>query len=86
LLSEDEIFERWVTEAKQALGVTENYDLDRLLKVARVVAHQADRRGAPVTTFLMGIAAGRAGGAPDRVDVLCDEITELARSFDAATS
>jgi hypothetical protein len=43
-----------------ALGVDDEPDIDLVLGVARVAAHEVERRAAPVTTFLLGIAVGRA--------------------------
>jgi len=56
--------DRWMAEAAEALGLTGVIDLDHtrdlLLDVAREVAHAVDRPAAPVTAFLLGLAAGRA--------------------------
>ena len=38
-----------------------------LLDVARDVAHNVMRPAAPLTTFLVGLAAGRAGGDVEQV-------------------
>lgn len=56
------MFEEWVEEARAALGLEDEVDIDLLLDLARDVAHGIERRGAPVATFLVGLAAGRAGG------------------------
>ena len=58
-------FEEWVTEVCRALGLDEGVDTDAILEIARDVAHGVERRAAPVTTFLIGLAAGRAGGGAD---------------------
>ena len=63
--------ERWVEEVSDALGIEQEVDADVLLDVARVVAHRVERRAAPVTTYLMGLAvASRSGG----------DLTEVART------
>lgn len=41
-------------------GLSED-DQKALLDLARVVAHRVERRGAPLTTYLIGYAAGRSG-------------------------
>ena len=55
--------EEWVTTATAELGLADQVDLDLLLGVARDVAHGVERRAAPVTTYLLGVAVGR-GATP----------------------
>jgi hypothetical protein len=55
--------EEWVTKASTELGLSEHVDLELLLDVAREVAHGVERRAAPVTTYLLGVAVGR-GAVP----------------------
>ena len=55
-------FDEWVKEVCAALDLDDDVDVDSILEVARDVAHGVERRAAPVTTFLVGLAAGRAGG------------------------
>lgn len=55
--------EQWVTTARDELGLSDPVDLELLLDVARDVAHGVERRAAPVTTFLLGMAVGR-GATP----------------------
>jgi hypothetical protein len=73
-------FDRWVDELAEALGIDDDVDVDSLLDLARDSAHQVERRAAPVTTFLVGLAAGRAGetGAVD--DALAKAAAALQRS------
>jgi hypothetical protein len=56
------LFEEWVDEVRTALGLEEEVDVDLILELARSVAHGIERRAAPVAAFLVGLAAGRAGG------------------------
>lgn len=44
-------------------------DVTALLDLARDAAHGVARPSAPLTTFLVGLAAGRAGGTPQDVAV-----------------
>lgn len=50
----------WLDGVADALGVArlEPAEVERLLDLARVVAHGTDRRNAPLATFLVGRAAG----------------------------
>ena len=59
------MFDEWVEEARAALSLEDDVDVDAILGIARDVAHEVERRAAPVTTFLMGLAAGRAGGGAE---------------------
>ena len=53
----------WLDEASAALGLTGAVPQALLLDLARDVAHGVARPAAPLTTFLVGLAAGRAGGS-----------------------
>ncbi|BFU47956.1 DUF6457 domain-containing protein [Krasilnikovia sp. MM14-A1004] len=57
----------WVTAVGAELGMPPtDVDTSAVLDVARDVAHQVLRPGAPVTAYLMGLAVGRGA---DPVDV-----------------
>jgi hypothetical protein len=56
----------WIVAAAAELGVDAGEVEPKLtLDVARDVAHQVLRPGAPVTTYLMGIAVGRGADPAD---------------------
>ena len=42
-------------------------DVDAVLDLASVAAHNVIRPAAPLTTFLAGLAAGQAGGSADDI-------------------
>jgi hypothetical protein len=54
----------WVTAVVQELGIESALDregvVDMVLDLTSDVAHGVSRPGAPVTAFLVGLAAGRA--------------------------
>lgn len=55
----------WVAGAGAALDLDPAaIDVTALLDLTRDVAHGVARPAAPLTAFLVGLAAGRAGGAP----------------------
>jgi len=56
----------WVARVRTDLDLPE-VDGVALLDLARDVAHGVARPAAPLTTFLVGLAAGRTGGGPDDV-------------------
>lgn len=68
----------WIDEVCAALGIEEDVDADGLLDVSRVVAHQVERRAAPVTTYLIGLAAARVGGDPEAAASAARIVTVLA--------
>ncbi len=58
-----DVLESWLTELAAALQVDPGeLDRDLLLDVARDAAHNVARPAAPLTTFLVGYAAGLRGG------------------------
>ena len=68
----------WVQAAVAELGLRPEDDQTRqILDVARDVAHQVLRPGAPVTAYLMGVAVGRGA---DPADVGA-RISGLAKSW-----
>ncbi len=76
--------DRWVEQLQEALGLQDlALDVGAILDLARVAAHEVDRPAAPLTTFLVGYAAGRAGGPgnPITVEVLSARASALAESW-----
>lgn len=59
---DEQVLEAWVRALAQELGVDYVGDTGALLAVARDAAHNVDRPAAPLTTFLVGYAAGLQGG------------------------
>jgi molybdopterin-guanine dinucleotide biosynthesis protein A len=58
----------WEQRLVAALGLDGSpADRDAVLGLAGQAAHAVVRPAAPITTFLVGLAAGRAGGSPDDV-------------------
>jgi hypothetical protein len=71
----------WIEEVRGSLGIDAHPDVDRLLDVARVVAHKVDRRAAPLTAYLMGVAQGARGGDAGSAEDIASEVMTLARSW-----
>jgi hypothetical protein len=78
------MFEEWVDEVCTALGIEDAVDVDLVLEVARDVAHGVERRAAPVTTFLIGLAAGRATDRATASATLATRVQELASNWTAS--
>jgi hypothetical protein len=53
--------EEWVKAVCAELGIHEAIDRDQVLNLTRDVAHAVARPAAPVTAYLVGLAAGRSG-------------------------
>ena len=64
----DETMQAWWRDLCAELGVDDpGADVERVLDLAAVAAHAVVRPAAPLTTFLVGYAAGLAGGGEDTV-------------------
>jgi hypothetical protein len=75
--------DRWVAATVAELGLDAGDEQTKLvLDVARDVAHQVLRPGAPVTAYLMGIAVGR-GADPAEAAA---RISALALSWSPAAT
>ena len=75
----------WVDELAAALDVDASaVDRDLLLDVARDAAHGVARPAAPLTTFLVGLAAGRAGGSAQDIAAAAATARRLASQRGAA--
>jgi hypothetical protein len=74
-----DVLTSWVADLAAALDL-DPADLDRdlLLDVARDAAHGVARPAAPLTTFLVGYAAGLRGGGPAAVAAAADIAQRLA--------
>jgi hypothetical protein len=56
----------WLELLADDLGVG-GYDADDLLAFTAEIAHGVARPAAPLSAFLVGMAAGRNGGSPDNI-------------------
>ncbi|MBB5633516.1 hypothetical protein BKA04_001739 [Cryobacterium mesophilum] len=66
----------WADKLRQALELNDlEFDIDRVLDLAGDAARSVVRPAAPVTTFLVGYAAGRAAaGGSDPATAVSDAI------------
>jgi hypothetical protein len=79
------VLEEWLAQAAEAVGLDGEVGgrhRDLVLDLARDVAHGVARPAAPLTTFLLGLAAGRAGGSDDDVRRLAAVLSEAAASWE----
>jgi hypothetical protein len=68
----------WITQVCGALGVDPSVvDRTLVLDLARDAAHGVARPAAPITTFLVGLAAGRNGADPAAIRKAAQIVTQL---------
>jgi hypothetical protein len=68
----------WTTQLCGALGLDPAaVDRDLILDLARDAAHGVARPAAPLTTFLLGLAAGRDGADTDAIRRAARIVTQL---------
>jgi hypothetical protein len=77
----------WITAVSRELGIDESGDriVDTVLDLTSDVAHGVSRPAAPVTAFLLGIAAGRAEDPQVAAADFAQKISALAEGWDADT-
>ena len=75
----------WVTAVARELGLSEVAagTVDLVLDLTADVAHSVDRPAAPVTAFLIGVAAGRADDPAVAARDYAGKISKLAQGWDA---
>jgi hypothetical protein len=71
----------WIDELCDVLDIDAEVDEGIILDLARDAAHSVERPAAPITTYLLGYAAGLAGGSPEKVEELAARATELAEKW-----
>ncbi len=75
--------EEWTAAVVTALELDpQDVDRDLVLDLARDVAHGVARPAAPLTAFLVGLAAGRSGRSPREV---AGTVSALAASWDGGS-
>ncbi len=77
------MLENWVTALCAELELDPAViDVPLVLDIARDAAHGVERPAAPLTTFLVGWAAARAGGSQDDVRAAAVKAARLASSWE----
>jgi hypothetical protein len=75
--------EDWTASVVAELGLDPaDVDRDLVLDLARDVAHGVARPAAPLTAFLVGLAAGRSGTPPREVAA---KVSALAESWEGGS-
>jgi Domain of unknown function (DUF6457) len=78
------VLDEFTKTVTRALGLDENaLDRDLVLELTKDVAHNVARPAAPLAAFLVGLAAGKAGGGPDEVRAAVTKVAALAAGYTA---
>lgn len=72
----------WIDELCDVLDVEAEIDEALVLDLARIVAHQVERPAAPITTFVLGLAAGARSANPEQTEKLAARAQALAEGWD----
>lgn len=72
------MMQTWIDAVSTELKIPSDVNVDLILDVARVAAHNVERPAAPVTTYLLGLLVG--GGGMD-VNEAAAKIQELASTW-----
>jgi len=80
------VLEAWADEVRAALDIDAAVDVKAVLGLAGVAAHAVLRPAAPLTTYLVGFAAGRAAASGEDPAAAAAEATRVARELAAKRS
>ena len=70
----------WLTAVAAKLGIDPTMDADALLDLTRDVAHNTDRKNAPLTTYLLGYAAASQQLSAAQIAELTAELSAMAKA------
>jgi molybdopterin-guanine dinucleotide biosynthesis protein A len=78
----DQITQMWMTRVATLLNVDSHEILtSELLDLTREVAHGVERKSAPLTTFLLGYAAGKESLNPEEVRKLIESVSNAVAEW-----
>src|SRR5215212_3165154 len=72
----------WIDELCDVLDIETEVDEALVLDLAKVAADNVVRRAAPITTYLLGYAAGAGGADQEEVERLAARAQVLAEGWD----
>ena len=79
--------DEWLDDAADALGIERDaIERDLLLDLTREVAHGVARPAAPLTAYLLGLAAGKAGGRAQDVQECARVVRQALAAWEAAAA
>lgn len=72
----------WIDELCDVLDIEVEFDEALILDLARDAAHNVQRPAAPISTFLLGYAAAKVEGDPEKVERLAGRAMALATRWE----
>ena len=72
----------WIDELADVLDVETELDEGLILDLARTAAQNVQRTAAPITTYLLGFAAGASDADPETIERLAARAQALAEGWD----
>jgi hypothetical protein len=72
----------WIDELADVLDVETELDEGLVLDIARTAAQNVQKTAAPITTYLLGFAAGARDADPEAIERLAAKAQLLAESWD----
>ncbi|RYB94167.1 hypothetical protein EUA93_07300 [Nocardioides oleivorans] len=72
----------WIDELSDVLDVEAEVDEGLVLDLAKTVADNVQKTAAPITAYLLGVAAGAGAANPEAVERLAARAQQLAESWD----
>jgi molybdopterin-guanine dinucleotide biosynthesis protein A len=80
----DQVTQMWLTRVGDILNVDHNeVPVQALLDLTREVAHGVERKSAPLTTFLLGYAAGKSSLTESELKALIQHISNAVVEWEA---
>jgi hypothetical protein len=72
----------WIDELSDVLDVETEVDEGLILDLARTAAQNVQKTAAPITAYLLGVAAGARDADPETIERLAAKAQQLAESWD----
>lgn len=82
---DESVLTGWATGLAADLGIEQHLDVDTILDLASDAAHGVMRPAAPLTTYLVGVAVGRADGDPARITEVLEHVRAAIAAWDTPT-
>lgn len=79
---DESVLTTWAAGLAADLGIEQVLDVDAVLDLASDAAHGVMRPAAPLTTYLVGVAVGQAGGDPARVADVLQRVRAAIEAWD----
>jgi hypothetical protein len=79
-----EALDAWAAALRERFGLADgDVPIGLILDLAREAANGVARPAAPLSAFVAGLVAGRAGGSPLDVEAAVATVVEMARGWES---